>query len=129
MHGIEEAQNVLIIEMNLCICVYIVLIELWTRSHNKEVENWKIRSVFKCFRRFCKFRKVRKIEETLANFSEKSKRLKKKTKEKKIYHFASALFSKDMLRIVKGFAPWILFDGFEEKFLYPLECREVPSGS
>ena len=32
-----------------------------------------------------------------------------------------------MLRIVKGFAPWILFDCFEEKFLYPLECREVPS--
>ena len=52
-----------------------------------------------------------------------------KRKGKKIYHFASALFSKDMLRIVKGFAPWILFDGFEEKFLYPLECREVPSGS
>ena len=48
---------------------------------------------------------------------------------KKKFHFASALFSKDMLRIVKGFAPWILFDGFEEKFLYPLECREVPSGS
>ena len=114
--------------MNLCICVYIVLIELWTRSSNNEVENWKIRSVFKCFRRFCKFGKVRKTEETLANFSEKSKRLKKKRK-KKIYHFASALFSKDMLRIVKGFAPWILFDGFEEKFLYPLECREVPSGS
>ena len=44
-----------------------------------------------------------------------------------IYHFASALFSKDMLRIVNGFAPWILFDGFEEKFLCPLECREVPS--
>ena len=39
----------------------------------------------------------------MANFSEKSKRLKKKTKEKTIfYHFASALFSKDMLRIVKG---------------------------
>ena len=53
----------------------------------------------------------------------------KKRKEKKNYHFASALFSKDMLRIVKGFAPWILFDCFEEKFLYPLECREVPSGS
>ena len=76
----------------------------------------------------CKFGKVRKTEETLADFSEKSKCLKKK-KKKKIYHFASALFSKDMLRIVKGFAPWILFDGFEEKFLYPLECREVPSGS
>ena len=76
----------------------------------------------------CKFGKVRKTEETLADFSEKSKRLRKK-KKKKIYHFASALFSKDILRIVKGFAPWILFDGFEEKFLYPLECREVPSGS
>ena len=78
----------------------------------------------------CKFGKVRKTEETLANFSEKSKCLKKKKKKKKkIYHFASALFYKDMLRIVKGFAPWILFDGFEEKFLYPLECRKVPSGS
>ena len=74
----------------------------------------------------CKFGKVRKTEETLANFSEKSKCLKK---NKKKFHFASALFSKYMLRIVKGFAPWILFDCFEEKFLYPLECREVPSGS
>ena len=53
----------------------------------------------------------------------------KKKKKKKIYHFASALFSKNMLRIVKGFAPWILIDCFEEKFLYPLEGREVPSGS
>ena len=52
----------------------------------------------------CKFGKVRKTEETLADFSEKSKCLKKK-KKKKIYHFASTLFSKDMLRIVKGFAP------------------------
>ena len=78
----------------------------------------------------CKFGKVQKTEETLADFSKKSKCLKKKIKgKKKIYHFASALFSKDMLRIIKGFAPWILFDGFEEKFLYPLECREVPSGS
>ena len=76
------------------------------------------------FIRFCKFGKVRKTEETLA------KCLKNKRKEKKkIYHFASALFSKDMLRIVKRFAPWILFDSFKEKFLYPLECREVPSGS
>ena len=79
------------------------------------------------FIRFCKFGKVRKTEETLANFSEKSKCLKKK--EKKIFHFTSALFTKDILRIVKGFAPWILFDCFKEKFLYPLECREVPSGS
>ena len=74
----------------------------------------------------CKFGKVQKTEETLTDFSEISKCLKKKNRN---YHFASALFSKDMLRIVKGFAPWILFDGFEEKFLYPLECREVPSGS
>ena len=78
----------------------------------------------------CKFGKVRKTEETLAGFFEKSKGLKKrKKKKKKIYHFASALFSKDMLRIVKGFTPWILIDCFEKKFLYPLECREVPSSS
>ena len=32
--------------------------------------------------------------------------------KKKFLHFASALFTKDMLRIVKGFAPWILFDCF-----------------
>ena len=68
MHGFEEVWNVLMIEMNKCIYVYIVLIELWTRSPNKEVENWKIRSVFKCFRGFCKFGKVRKTEETLADF-------------------------------------------------------------
>ena len=80
------------------------------------------------FIRFCKFGKVRKTEETLAVFSEQSKYLKKKEKKKQ-FHFASTLFSKDMLRIVKGFAPWILFDCFEEMFLYPLECREVPSGS
>ena len=84
--------------------------------------------MFKCFRKFCKFGKVRKTEENLANFAKKSKCLKMKEK-KKILHFASAFFSKDMLRTVKGFVPWILFDCFEEKFLYPLECREVPSGS
>ena len=59
------------------------LIWLWTRSPKTEVEDEKIRSFFKCFRRFCKFGKVRKTEETLANFSEKSKRLKKKRKKKK----------------------------------------------
>ena len=48
--------------------VYIVLIELWTRSLKTEVENWKIRSVFKCLCRFYKFGKVRKTEETLADF-------------------------------------------------------------
>ena len=36
----------------------------------------------------------------------------KKERKKKNLHFASALFTKDMLRIVKGFAPWILFDCF-----------------
>ena len=39
-----------------------------------------------------------------------------KKKKKKIYHFTSALFSKDMLRIVKGFAPWILFDCLRKSF-------------
>ena len=76
------------------------------------------------FAGFCKFGKVRKTEESLADFSEKFNCLKKK-RNKRIfffYHFASALFSKDMLRIVKGFASWILFDCFEEKFLYQLEC-------
>ena len=48
--------------------VYIVLIELLMRSPKMEVENWKIRSVFKCLYRFCKFGKVRKTEETLADF-------------------------------------------------------------
>ena len=47
----------------------------------------------------CKFGKVRKIEETLADFSEKSKGLKKR---KKIYHFASALFSKRYVKDCKG---------------------------
>ena len=60
-------------------------------------------------------------------FLKKNKCLKRK--ENFFYHFTSALFSKDMLRIVKGFAPWILIDCFEEKFLYLLECQEVPSGS
>ena len=45
-----------------------------------------------------KFEKQRKLWPI---FLKKSKRLKKKRK-KKIYHFASALFSKDMLRIEKG---------------------------
>ena len=69
-----------------------------------------------------KFEKQRKLWPI---FFEKFKCLRKKIK---FYHFVSALFSKDMLKIVKGFAPWILFDGFEEKFIYPLECQEVPSG-
>ena len=80
------------------------------------------------FAGFCKFGKVRKTEETLADFLKKSKCLKK-IRKKKIYHFTFALFSKDTLRIVKGFAPWILFVCFEEKFLYLLEYREVLSGS
>ena len=49
----------------------------------------------------CKFGKVRKTEETLADFSEKSKGLKKR-KKKKIYHFASALFSKRYVKDCKG---------------------------
>ena len=95
-----------------------------------EIENLKFRSVFKCFHQVLKIWESPKNRGNSGRFSEKSKCLKKKRKEKKkIYHFTFALFYKDMLRIVKGFTPWILFDCFEEKFLYPLECREVPSGS
>ena len=78
---------------------------------------------------FCKFGKVRQTEETLADFLKNLSVFKKKRKNFFFYHFTSALFSKDMLRILKGFAPWILIDCFEEKFLYLLECWEVPSGS
>ena len=81
------------------------LIGLWTISPKAEVEKWRI-EILEVFLNilagFVNFGKVRKTEETLPIFSEKSKCLKKK---KKIYHFASALFSKDMLRIVKGFTP------------------------
>ena len=52
----------------------------------------------------CKFGKVRKTEETLADFSEKSKGFKKR-KKKKITTSLAHYFLKDMLRIVKGFAP------------------------
>ena len=48
------------IEMNKCIYVYIVLIELWTRSPNKEVENWKIRSVLNVFAGFVNLGKSEK---------------------------------------------------------------------
>ena len=45
--------------------VYIVLMELWTRSPKMEVENWKIRSVFKkimqVFVNLEKFKKQRKL--------------------------------------------------------------------
>ena len=45
VHGIEEVLNVLMIEVNKCICVYILLdgfgflIMLWTRNPKMEVEN------------------------------------------------------------------------------------------
>ena len=45
-------------------------------------------------------------------FLKKSKCLKRKEKKNNNLHFASVLFTKDMLRVVKGFAPWILFDCF-----------------
>ena len=100
MHGLEEVLNVLTIEVDKCICVYILcLIELLTRSPEMEVEN-----VFlNVFTGFCKFGKVRKTEETLTDFSEKSKCFNKKEKKRKkeFYHFVSALFSKHILRIVK----------------------------
>ena len=60
---------------------------------------------------FVNLGKSEKQRKLWQNFSEKSKCLKK-IEKKFFYHFASALFTKDMLRIVKGFAPWILFDCF-----------------
>ena len=62
-------------------------------------------------------------------FLKKSKRLKKKRKKKKFITSLPHYFLMICKGFVKGFASWILFDCFEEKFLYPLECREVPSGS
>ena len=53
---------------------------------------------------------------------------KKRKKKKKIYHFASALFSKDMLMIVKGFAPWILFEMFEGKVSISIGVPGGPLG-
>ena len=105
------------------------LIGLWTRSPKTEVEKLRIERLevfLNVFAGFVNWESP-KNRGNSGQFSEKSKCLKRK--EKKNLHFASALFSKDMLRTVKGFAPWILFDCFEKKFLYPLECREVPSGS
>ena len=90
----------------------------------------KVENVFlNVFAGYCKFGKVRKTEETLADFSKKINCLKKRKKRKKNLPLCFHIIFKHMLRIVKGFAPWILFYCFEEKFLYPLECQEVPSGS
>ena len=114
--------------MNKCIWYILCWLSCGRGVLKRKLKIGRLEVFLNAYAGICKFGKVRKTKETLADFSEKSKRLKKK-KKKKIFHFASALFSKDMLRIVKGFAPWILIDCFKEKFLYPLECREVPSGS
>ena len=52
-----------------------------------------------------------------------------KTEVEKLRIERLEMFLNAFAGFVKGIAPWILFDCFEEKFLYPLECREVPSGS
>ena len=64
MHGIEEVWNVLMIEMNKCIYVYIVLIELWIRSPNKEVKIGRLEvflNVFAGFVTLGKSKKQRKL--------------------------------------------------------------------
>ena len=48
------------IEMNICICVYIVLIELWTRSPNKEVEIGRLEVFLNVFAGFVNFGKSEK---------------------------------------------------------------------
>ena len=100
------------------------LIGLWTRSPKTEVEKLRMErlevflNVFAGFANLGKSERQRKLWQI---FLKKIQVFEKEKKKKKIYHFASTLFSKDMLWVVKGFAPWILFDYFEEKFLYPLE--------
>ena len=123
VHGIEEGLNVLMelkkVWIFLCFEVnekYMYVYCVWLGC------GWSLEMFLNVSSRFCKFGKVRKTEETLSDF------LKKKTKFGLALRFRNN-FSKNMLRIVKGFAPWILIYDFMEKFLYPLECREVPSGS
>ena len=81
------------------------------------------------FIRFCKFGKVRKTEETLADFPEKNPSVGKEKKKKFFLALRFRIIFKRYVKNCKGFAPRILIYGFKEKFLYPLECREVPSGS
>ena len=75
------------------------LIWLWTRSLKTEVEKLRMErlevflNVFVGFVNLGKSKKQRKLWPIF---------LKNLRKEKKNYHFASALFSKDMLRIEKG---------------------------
>ena len=84
MHGIEEVLNVLMIEMNKCIC-YILC--RWSCGRGVLKRKLKIRRLevffLNAYADICKFGKVEKIEETLADFSEKSKCLKKRKKRKK----------------------------------------------
>ena len=75
------------------------------------------------FIRFCKFGKVRKTKETLANFLENLSVWKKKN-----YHFTSALYYKDMLRIVKGLASRILIDGFKRNVSISVGVSGGPLG-
>ena len=72
------------------------LIGLWTRSSKTEVEKLRIERLemfLNVFTGFINLGKSEKQRKLWPIFLEKSKCLKKK---KKIYHFASALFSKDM---------------------------------
>ena len=66
----------------------------------------------------------------MANFSKKSKCLKKKRKEKKkILPLRFRIIFLRYVKDCKGVRSMDFILLFEENFLYPLECREVPSGS
>ena len=80
-----------------------------------EIENLKLEVFLNAFIRFLYIWESPTNRGNFGRFFEKSKCLKKK-KEKKIYHFTSALFSKDMLKIVKGFAPWIYLIVLKKSF-------------
>ena len=80
------------------------LIWLWTRSPKTEVEKLRMERLevfLNVFTGFVNLGKSEKQRKLWLLFLKKSKHLKKKRKKKKFYHFASALFSKDMLRIEK----------------------------
>ena len=67
MHGFEEVSNVLMIEMNKYIYVYIVFDWLWTRSPKTEVEKLRMErlevflNVFAGFVNLGKSEKQRKL--------------------------------------------------------------------
>ena len=83
MYGIEEVLNVLMIEMNKCIWYILCCLSCGRGVLKRKLKIGRLEVFLNAYAGICKFGKVRKTEETLTNFSEKSKCLKKKKKQKK----------------------------------------------